>query len=62
MNASKLSPDTRDRLLVSIASGLAALLKAAAGGELNEDEVVTLKQIAAHMNTIAAEAMREMGL
>jgi len=62
MNASKLSPDTRDRLLVSIASGLAALLKAAAGGELNEDEVVTLKQIAAHMNTIAAEAMREMWL
>jgi hypothetical protein len=58
----QLSPYTHDLLLVTIASGLAALLKAAAAGDLSEDERETFQKMGEHMNTIATAATEEMGL
>lgn len=57
-----LADDTRDTLLVATASGIAALLKVAAGGEPNEAERATLQQMGENASTVVAAAVREMGL
>lgn len=60
---SDLSQDTRDNLLVAVASGLSALLKAAGSeDDINASERAALRQMAAHTGTLVDAALEEMGL
>lgn len=58
----ELSSRTRDSLIVAIASGLTALLKAAAADDVNDTERATLRTMAGAIGTVVEAALQEMGL